>query len=112
LYFSSYRCLSQLKAFHDTWTRSDVLEQYRDSVVCHYTDSQAMASIVTKGTRNVRLHSMVVDVSLALREYGIKMEAVWRSREDGLIQWADRGSRDFHDDDVSLDFVTMQGVSL
>ena len=112
MYFSFYRFLLQLKAFHDTWTRSDVLEQYRDSVVRHYTDSQAMASIVTKGTRNVRLHPMVVDVSLALREYGIKVEAVWRSREDGLIQWADRGSRDFHDDYVSLDFVTMQGVSL
>ena len=112
MYFSIYQFLSQLKAFHDTWTRSDVLEQYRGSVVCHYTDSQAMASIVTKGTRNMRLHPMVVDVFLALREYGIKVEAVWRSREDGMIQWADRGSRDFHDDDVSLDFVTMQGVSL
>ena len=88
------------------------MEQYRNSVVCHYTDSQAMASIVTKGSRNVRLHPMVVDVSLALRKYGIKVEDVWRSREDGMIQWADRGSRDFHDDDVSLDFVTMQGVSL
>ena len=102
--------LSQLKAFHETWTKSEVLEQYRDSVVCHYTDSQAMASIVTKGSRNVRLHPMVVDVSLALRKYGIKVEAVWRSREDGLIQWADLGSRDFHDDDISLDFVTMQGI--
>ena len=69
-----------------------------------------MASIVTKGSRNEKLHPMVVDVSLAIRNYGIKVEAVWKSRDDGLIQWADRGSRDFHDDNISLDFATMQGV--
>ena len=63
-----------------------MLEQYRDSVVCHYTDSQAMASIVTKGSRNEKLHPMVVDVSLALRKHGVKVEAVWKSRDDGLIQ--------------------------
>ena len=78
--------LPQLKALHETWTKREVLEQYRDSVVCHYTDSQAMASIVTKGSRNEKLHPMVVDVSLALRKYGIKVEAVWKSRDDGLIQ--------------------------
>ena len=67
--------------------------------------------MVTKGSRSVKLHPMVVDVSLALRKYGIKVEAVWRSREDGLIQWADKGSRDFQSDNISSDFVTMQGIA-
>ena len=86
-----------------------MLERFANSTVAHYTDSAAMASIVTKGSRNPKLHPMVLEVALALRRYGITVEAVWRSREDGLIQWADRGSRDFHQDDVSLDFDTMQG---
>ena len=101
--------LSQLSAFRDTWTNPAVLEQFANSTVAHYTDSAAMASIVTKGSRNPHLHPMVLEVSLALRRYGITVEAVWRSREDGLIQWADRGSRDFHQDNVLLDFETMQG---
>ena len=40
----------------------------------------------------------------ALRSAGIPMEAVWRSRDEGIIQWADKGWRDFHADDISLDF--------
>ena len=103
--------LSQLKAFHGTCTRSEVLEQFRSSVVCHYTDMHVMASIMKKGSRNAKLHPMVVDASLALRKYGIKVEAVSRSREDGLIQWTDKGSRDFQSDNILLDFVTiMQGI--
>ena len=35
------------------------------------------------------------------------LEAVWRSREDGLIKFADLGSRDFHVDDIILDFESM-----
>ena len=66
--------------------------------------------MVTKGSRSVKLHPMVVDVSLALRKYGIKVEAVWRSKKDGLIQWADKGSRDFHSDNILLEFVSMQGI--
>ena len=89
-----------------------MLEQYANSRVAHYTDSAAAASIVTKGSRNRRLHPMVLEVSLALRRYGITLEAVWKSRNDGLIQRADRGSRDFHEDDISLDFDTMQGKTI
>ena len=66
---------------------------------------------MTKGSRNVKLHPMVMDASLALHKYGIKVEAVSRSREDGLIQWTDKGSRDFQSDNILLDFVTiMQGI--
>ena len=91
-----------------TWTRSQVQEQFRSSVVCHYTDLQAMAILVTKGSKNVKLHPMVVDAPLALRKYGNKVEAVWRSREDGLIQLADKGSTDFHSDNILCDFVIMK----
>ena len=98
-----------MSAFRDTWTNPAVLEQFANLTVAHYSDSAAMASIVTKGSRNPKLHTMVLEVALALRRYGITVEAVWRSRDDGLIQWADMGSRDFHKDDISLDFDTMKG---
>lgn len=100
----------ELAAVRDTWTNPEVLRQFQGCRVAHYTDSQAMASILTKGSRNTRLHPMVLEVALALRQYSITMEAVWRSREDGLIQWADLGSRDFHKDDISLDFDTMSEI--
>ena len=45
-----------------------------------------------------------------LRSAGIPMEAVWRSRDEGIIQWADRGSRDFHADDILLDFESMSQI--
>ena len=99
----------ELKAFYDTWTNLEVLKRYAGGRVAHYTDSKAMASIVMKGSRNRKLHPMVVESALALRHHGIRMESVWRSRDDGLIQWADRGSRDFHSDDISLDFESMAG---
>ena len=60
--------------------------------MAHYTDNQAVASILSKGSRNATLQPMVVGVALALRRYGIVMETMWRSREDSLIKWADLGN--------------------
>ena len=100
----------ELSAFRDTWTNPEVLRRFGGSRVAHYTDSQAMASIVTKGSRNTRLQPLVVEAVLALREAGIEMEAVWRSRRDGVIEYADRGSRDYHPDDISLDFDSMSKI--
>ena len=97
----------ELSAFRDTWTCPEVLRRFAGCRIAHYTDSQAMASIISKGSRNIRLQPMVVEAVLALRSAGIVMEAVWVSREAGVIEYADRGSRDFHPDDVSLDFDTM-----
>lgn len=101
----------ELTAFHDTWTNEEVLKQFAGTRVAHYTDSQAMAIIVRKGSRNPKLQPMVMRAVLALRSHGIDMEAGWRSREDGLIVHADRGSRDFHMDDISLDFSSMDEIN-
>ena len=97
----------ELASVHETWTNPEVLAKFQGSRVAHYTDSKAVAAIVVGGSRNTRLQPMVVQLTLALRSAGITMETVWRSRDDGLIQTADRGSRDFHDDDISLDYDTM-----
>ena len=100
----------ELTSVHETWTNTEVLHRFRGARVAHYTDNKAVAAIVMRGSRNVRLQPMIVQVTLALRSAGITMEAVWRSRDDGLIMFADKGSRDFHADDVSLDFSTMMNI--
>ena len=104
---STYR---ELLAFHETWTCEEVLRKFEGRMVTHLTDSKAMCYIVEKGSRNPKLHPMVVEVTLALREWRIKVEARWKSREEGIIRIADLGSRDYHEDDVSLDFDTFMQV--
>ena len=97
----------ELTAFEETWTRAENLERFRGSRIAHYTDSKAMAAIVAKGSRKPELQSLVMKAVLALRRYHIQVEAVWRSRDEGIIKWADLGSREHHKDDVELDFDTM-----
>ena len=104
---STYR---ELVAFHDTWTCEEVLEKFKGKMVTHLTDSKAMCFIVEKGSRNPKLHPMVVEATLALRKWGVRVEAMWRSREEGVIRVADLGSRDYHEDDVSLDYDTFLRV--
>ena len=40
----------------------------------------------------------------------MEMNPVWVSREDGMIKYADLGSRDFHADDVSIDAETFRNA--
>ena len=98
----------ELLAFEDTFTKEDVLERYRGLRVAHHTDNKAMVFILAKGSRNRKLQPMVMRVTLKLREYNIVVEPVWISREHEMIKYADLGSRDFHHDDISLDFHTFK----
>ena len=104
---STYR---ELIAFHDTWTNLNNLNKFKGMRVAHHTDSQALVHILGKGSRNRKLQPMVMEAFLKLREYGVIVEPVWLSREDGVIKYADLGSRDFHSDDISLDTITFQKV--
>ena len=38
------------------------------------------------------------------------MEAAWLSRDHGIIKYADMGSRDFHKDDITVDFETFATI--
>ena len=100
----------ELSAFHETWTNKDNLEEFKNSRVAHYSDSQAMVYIVGRGSRNRKLQPMIVEATVALRKYGISMEAVWVSRNEEIISLADLGSRDYDRDDISLDFDTMVNI--
>ena len=104
---STYR---ELASFNETWTNIAVLEQFRGRKVTHFTDSKAMCAIIEKGSRNRILQPMILRAVLALREYSVEVEAIWRSRDEGVIRLADVGSRDYHRDDVSMDFDTFSHV--
>ena len=47
---------------------------------------------------------------MALKKFNITLVPIWVSRENELISWADKGSRDFRSDDYSLDCVTMSNL--
>ena len=66
-------------------------------------DNQAMAQVIAKGSRNRHLQPLIVNTVLALRNHGIKMTSVWKSRDDKIINFADARSRDFHADDISME---------
>jgi hypothetical protein len=101
----------ELLAFRDTWTDEATLRSFRGKRVTHYSDSKAMCIIVMKGSKNRKLQPLVVEALLALRSYGISMESAWLSREDGIIKIADLGSRDYHADDISVDFDTFLAIT-
>ena len=106
---STYR---ELLAFHATWTSRENLEYYKNKRIAHFTDNKALVYIIAKGSRNRKLHPLIVEVILKLREYGIKVDPVWMSREEGIIKYADLGSRDFHSDDISVDYFTFQEAQI
>ena len=56
------------------------------------------------------LQPMVVEATLALRNFNVVVEPVWVSRDDGIIQYADMGSRDFHGDDIGVDSETFATI--
>ena len=89
--------------FEETWTNWQVLARLRGLTVVHSMDSKAMESIIQKGSSNPKLQPLIMKSILALREFAIEFIPFWKSKQDEVIKWADIGSRDFHEDDVSLD---------
>ena len=104
---STYR---ELVAFHDIWTNKSMLERFSGKRVTHFTDSKAMVFIINGGSRNMKLQPLVVQTILALREFNIVVEPVWISRDSEVIKIADMGSRDFHGDDIEVDFETFLSI--
>ena len=93
----------ELTAFRDTWTNPEVLAKFAGTGIVHYMDNQAMVQVIAKGSRNRHLQPLIVNTVLALRNHGIKMTSVWKSRDDKIINFADARSRDFHADDISME---------
>ena len=98
----------ELVAFHETWTNEEVLKSFQYKRVAHYTDSKAMMFIIAQGSRNRKLQPLIMEAKLSCRKYNIIVEPIWISRDDERIKFADIGSRDFHADDISVDFATFK----
>ena len=101
----------ELTAVHETWTNEDILVEFANNTVGHYTDNKAVTFILSGGSRNPRLQKLALEVFLALRKFHILLVPIWVSRENEIISWADWGSRDFRSDDYSLDPVTMNSLT-
>ena len=97
----------ELTAVHETWTNPNILIEYANKTVGHYTDNKAVSFILAGGSRQPKLQKLALEVFLALRKFNIVLVPIWVSRDNEIISWADRGSRDFRSDDYSLDPVTM-----
>ena len=97
----------ELVAIKETWSDPVRLERFRGWKLIHYTDNKATASIVAKGSRQPHLQELIRDTIMAMREFEVEIECVWKSREDELIKWADGGSREFYADDIEMDFDSM-----
>ena len=70
----------------------------------HLTDNKAVEYIFRSGSRNPRIHKLVVEIFLSCHAHQILLTVSWRSRDDPLLQIADSGSRDFDGSSFSLDF--------
>ena len=63
----------ELTAIKDTWSRIDVLEEFRGKTVGHMTDSKYAVYILSVGSRNPRLQDLSLSVFLTLRKYRTRL---------------------------------------
>ena len=61
----------ELTAVKETWSKTDILEEFRGKTVGHMTDSKATVFILSGGSRNPRLQALSMSVFLTLRKYRI-----------------------------------------
>ena len=50
----------------ETWSKPDILEEFRGKTVGHFTDSKAVVFILSGGFRNPRLQALSMSVFLTL----------------------------------------------
>ena len=70
----------------------------------HYTDSENCTKILTVGSKNPKLHPLVLKIFSICQKLKIKLSVQFLPRSDPRIQVADAGSRAFDLADFSIDF--------
>ena len=88
---------------HEVYCSADVF-RFSQRKIRHLTDNQAVEKIFKSGSRNHKIHKLVVEIFLSCRHHQINLAVSWKSREHPLLQIADAGSRDFDGSSFSLDF--------
>ena len=59
----------------------------------HFTENMAAAKVISVGSRQPEIQKMVVELTMRCRMLGIEVMAEWLSREDLVMNDADRESR-------------------
>ena len=72
--------------------------------VVHYTDNQAVKSIIEIGSKKPHLLQIALDIFHACKEKKIRLTVEWKPRDHPLLQHADFGSKSFDESAYSLDF--------
>ena len=92
----------ELVAVHAAWIDISICKKFKSLVIKHFTDNKGVVAILGKGSKHPKLQKLVREIFLSLRLYEIVMVPAWISREHEVIQYADRGSKDFRYDDFGL----------
>ena len=93
----------ELLAFHNFYL-SEKAFNFKNCNVIHYTDNMNCETILSVGSRNVRLQPLVLDIFLAWKRLNMKVSVVYISRNHEIIEFADKESRNFDLHDFSVDF--------
>lgn len=93
----------ELLALHAVYV-SNAADKFKNSKVDHYTDNQAVESIMEIGSRKPELQNLVLEIVEACREKRTELKVVWKPRDHFLLKHADLGSKSFDDGDYTLDF--------
>ena len=72
--------------------------------VTHYTDNQAVCSVMEIGSNKQHLNDIVLKILEAAKAKNISLRCEWKPRNNFLLQHADLGSKAFDDAAISLNF--------
>ena len=100
----------ELKAFHSFYL-SDKAKKFENKNVVHYTDNMNCEIILNVGSRNEKLQQMVLDIFIAWKDLNMKVDVIYLSRNDPIIEFADAESRNFDLNDYSIDFESFCKIS-
>ena len=93
----------ELLALKNVYT-SEVSNRFSGSKVVHFTDNQAVATIIDIGSRKPHLMQIALEIFFACKQKNIRLQVEWKPREHPWLQHADLGSKSFDSSSYSLDF--------
>ena len=93
----------ELLALKNVYT-SEVSNRFLGSKVVHFTDNQAVATIIDIGSRKPHLMQIALEIFFACKQKNIRLQVEWKPREHPWLQHADLGSKSFDSSSYSLDF--------
>lgn len=94
----------ELIAIHDAYLSPALTSRFSGQRIAHLTDNKGAASIFKVGSPVPALQKMALEVFKSCREHNISLQVHWRPRNDPRLQQADARSREFDNDDWSIDY--------